>query len=320
MYSLPSLLIVVACLFLSSCEAEGGLRTFCSSDLDCPAGYRCQRETGLCVCATDEVCPPGYVCSADGICRKRIGCDTNLDCPEGTFCDSESGVCIEQGKCTSDKHCPPGQICTELYRCAPGCRDSDDCPLGQMCLDGSCLEGKCEDKSWCDYGQLCDTETHTCYDDDRGPYCAYCRSATIYEPHQCGDGPNFCLVKGGDLTLPPYCGVDCSQGQPCPNGYECYSVRIVYTRDNCRSDAECSSGRCYKKEGDELGFCLCSADEQCPQDSCDDTTMECRITRRPCTPGGNECDRPIYCIDGYCHIGYNCKPKEGLRCEDILSP
>jgi len=305
-------------LTLGGCEGDGGLRSFCTRDADCLPGFRCDPASGLCLCATDDVCPADEYCAPDGVCRRRLSCDNNLDCDPGMFCDTTTGNCIELGKCTSDIHCEFGEICSDSYfRCVSGCRVSGDCPLGQICREERCRDG-CEDRSYCDWGQLCDPVAETCYDDERGPYCAYCRSATIYEPHQCGSGPNFCLVKGGELGLPPYCGVDCSQGQPCPFGYDCFSVRIVYTSWNCASDEECDSGKCFIKEGDDLGFCHCTADEQCPQDSCDDFTMECRTTRRPCTPGGNECARKIYCIDGFCHIGYNCKPIEGLRCEDIL--
>jgi hypothetical protein len=321
--SLPSILFCFVaaggCLLAAGCSGESRLRTFCIMNGDCPPGTRCDTKTGLCLCASDSACKPDEYCAPDGQCRRRMSCDTNLDCPKGTFCDTVTGNCIEQGKCTQDLQCPFGEICSDtFFRCVPGCRIHGDCPLGDICLDSRCQSGLCVDKSYCAYGQLCDTDTHTCTDDTRGPYCAYCSSATIYEPHQCGDaGPNFCLVKGGDLGLPPYCGVDCSEGQPCPNGYGCFSVRIVYTSDNCTKNEECSSGRCYIREGDERGFCLCTETDQCPQDSCDDTFFECRITRRLCTPGGNECDRPVYCIEGYCHIGYNCKPIEGLRCEDI---
>jgi hypothetical protein len=323
----PALLLTLTLLALlgalaHGCEELPGLSSVCADNDDCPPGFRCQFETGLCVCATDAVCKPGEYCAPDGVCRRRMACDTNLDCPPGTYCDSTTGNCIEQGKCTQDKQCPLGQICVQTtFRCAPGCRVSGDCPLGQVCRDQECRAGLCEDKGYCPLGELCDPGSETCfspYDHVLRPYCDTCRSATIYEPNQCGPGPNFCLVRAGDLTLPPYCGVDCSQGQECPNGYGCFSVRIVYTSDNCRSDAECASGRCSIKEGDLLGFCLCSEDRQCPQDACDEFSFECRTTRRPCTPGGNECDRPIYCIDGYCHIGYNCKPVEGLRCEDVL--
>lgn len=305
-------------LLLAGCEGGERLRTFCTGDNDCPAGFRCQRETGLCVCAIDEVCPPGQYCAPDGQCRRRLSCDSNADCPAGTFCDTTTGNCIELGKCTQDRQCPAGQICSEVFfRCVPGCRQDGDCELYDVCLEGSCQKGLCRDKTYCAIGQLCDDLSHRCYDDTRGPYCAYCKSATIYDPDSCGEGPNFCLVKAGDLTLPPYCGVDCDQGQACPNGYDCASVRIVYTSDNCTRDDQCASGKCYIREGDQKGFCLCTQDSNCPQDACDLTFLRCSVTRRPCTPGGNECDRPIFCIGGYCHIGRNCKPLEGLRCEDL---
>jgi hypothetical protein len=174
----------------------------------------------------------------------------------------------------------------------------------------------CTDDGFCAYGERCDLAAHTCFVDTRGPFCDTCTSATIYEPHQCGPGPNFCLIKAGDLTLAPYCGVDCSQYQPCPHGYACFSVRIVYTSENCKSDDQCSSGKCFIREGDQLGFCLCTADQQCPRDNtCDDFYGECRITHQFCV-NDSDCG-PVFCIDGFCHIGYNCKPLEGLRCEDL---
>jgi hypothetical protein len=317
-FSVLFALCVLAFFCFLGCDAKSGLRTFCTSDADCPVGFRCNTSTGLCLCASDEVCGPEEYCAPDGLCRRRMSCETNLDCPDDTYCDTTTGNCIEQGKCTDDKHCPLGQICSEFFSCVPGCRISGDCPLGYVCMDSRCEEDRCENKGYCDIGQLCDMDSLTCYDDTRGPYCSKCSSSTIYDPDSCGQGPNFCLVKGGNLALQPYCGVDCSDGQPCPNGYDCFSVRIVYTSDNCRSDEECASGSCHIKEGDELGFCLCTADNQCPQDHCDDFSFQCRITRRFCTPAGNECERPVYCIDGYCHIGYNCKPLEGLRCEDLI--
>jgi len=299
------------------CNSAADLRAFCTGNDQCPAGFRCAGDSGLCLCAADEACPGDEFCAPDGRCRPRMGCDNNLDCPAGTFCDTFTGNCSEEGKCTQDFHCALGQICAESFSCVRGCRIHGDCPLGDLCRAGKCQGGLCDDQSFCRYGQLCDAQTSRCLDDDRGPFCQSCASATLFEPSQCGDGPNFCLVTGGDLTLSPYCGVDCGLDQSCPQGYSCGSVRIVYSRDNCHANQECSSGLCLIREGDDRGFCLCTADAQCPQDQCDATTRICLVTRRPC-PLGNECDRPIHCIDGFCHIGYNCKPIEGLRCEDLL--
>ena len=315
----PAGLLLAAGLVALGCEGGERLRTFCTGDDDCPPGYRCDRDSGRCLCASDDVCGPEEYCAPDGVCRRRMACDTNLDCPEDTFCDSTTGNCIELGKCTDDKHCPLGQICSQAFSCVPGCRDAGDCPLGRVCLDGHCESGLCEDKSYCAAGELCDPETMTCYDaydEQTAPYCRPCVPTGIGEPNSCGDGANFCVMTGNDPSLEPFCGVDCSRGQPCPNGYSC-SLILRAVGGSCRSDADCETGACHINEGDEVGFCLCTADSDCPQDSCDDFTFRCTVTRRTCTPGGGECDRPIYCIDGLCLIGRNCTPIEGLRCSDL---
>jgi len=299
----------------SSCTQAERLRSFCTQDEDCPVGFRCDPGSGLCLCAGDEVCNSGEYCAPDGRCRKRMGCDTNQDCPSDTFCDSTTGNCIELGKCTKDSQCPPGQICTEFFECAPGCRTSGDCPLGLVCRDNDCLAGGCDDKSYCDYGQLCDTQADGCYDAE-GPYCGHCKPVDISNPYRCGPGPNFCVMTNNDPSLEPFCGVDCSQGQECSNGYGC-SLILMAPEGSCRSDEECASGECHINEGDEVGFCLCAADAECPRDSCDDFSGQCRLTRRTCVPGGADCDRPIYCIDGLCLIGRNCTPVEGLDCADL---
>lgn len=312
----------VLCLWLliESCDPGSRLSSICD-DQSCPAHFRCDRGSGVCVCASDAACSPDEFCAPDGTCRRRMACDTNLDCPEGMLCDSLTGQCVEAGTCTQDIGCPLGQICTSLFHCAPGCRANGDCLKGQVCRDDTCRPGLCEDKSFCPTGYLCDQSTETCidaYDDTLRPYCRSCRPTGPGEPFSCGPGPNFCLMTGNDPSLPPFCGVDCSEGQECPQGYGCDLI-LRAVEGSCREDAECASGQCSKNEGDDVGFCLCSQDSECPRDACDDFTFQCRVTRRTCSPGGTECDRPIYCIDGLCLIGRNCAPVEGLRCADLGS-
>jgi hypothetical protein len=124
------------------------------------------------------------------------------------------------------------------------------------------------------------------------------------------------VMTNNDPSLQPFCGVDCSLGQECPLGYSC-SLILIAPEGSCETNEECSSGECHINEGDQVGFCLCDFDNECPQDSCDDLTLQCRISRKTCFPGGNDCDQPIYCIDGLCLIGRNCTPIEGLDCTDI---
>ena len=310
-------MLLVSLTALCGCEVDQRLRTYCVEDADCPAGFRCDTQTGLCLCASDEVCRLDEYCAPDGICRRRMSCDSNLDCPDDTYCDTTTGNCIELAKCTKDEQCPLGMICSDgFFKCMEGCRYSGDCWLGQVCIDGECAEDRCDDNSCCEYGQICDPETKTCYDDTRGPYCSPCNPGSVSDPYRCDRGPNFCILTKNDPSLDPFCGVDCSEGQECPNGYGCHLI-LVAPAGSCRSDEECESGVCHINEGDDVGFCLCSADDQCPGDSCNDLTMQCMITRRDCTPGGQECERPIYCIDGLCLIGRNCAPVEGLSCSDL---
>jgi hypothetical protein len=248
-----------------------------------------------------------------------MACDTNLDCPADTYCDTTTGNCIEAERCTQDKHCSIGQICTDFFQCVPGCRINGDCPLGQVCRSNRCEAGLCEDKSFCDLGQLCDPQTNTCqdaYDELSAPYCRQCVPVGVGQPYSCGEGPNFCIMTGNDPSLEPFCGVDCSQGQECPNGYDC-SLILRAAGGSCRGDEECASGQCHINEGDDVGFCLCQSDAECPRDTCDDFSFRCTVTRRACTLAGGECDRPIYCIEGLCLIGRNCTPIEGLRCSDV---
>jgi hypothetical protein len=300
-----------------ACSESNELRGFCTSDEDCLPGYRCDRNTGMCVCASDEVCAPDEYCAPDGICRRRMSCDCNLDCPDELYCDTTTGNCIELYKCTKDEQCSLGEICSESYfRCVEGCHQHGDCVLGQVCQEGQCVEGICGDKTFCDYGQICESVEQKCVDDDRGPYCSACGSGSASDPHRCGPGANFCLLTKNDPNLEPFCGVDCSGGQECPHGYTCNLI-LIAPGDECRQDDECPSETCHINEGDEVGFCLCASDDECPQDSCNEFTMSCLYTLKPCTPGGNECERPIFCIDGLCLLGYNCAPMEGLECVDL---
>ena len=39
----------------TGCNETNELRGFCTSDEECPAGIRCDRDTGICVCANDDV-------------------------------------------------------------------------------------------------------------------------------------------------------------------------------------------------------------------------------------------------------------------------
>jgi len=79
-------------------------------------------------------------------------------------------------------------------------------------------------------------------------------------------------------------------------------------------------------EASVQGFCTCLEDGDCPRDRCD-ANGKCSITQRECNPADSNSCRNIYCKQvkvpledrwvGYCHIGNNCAPVEGVTCDDV---
>lgn len=354
---------VALALFATACPEDTGLRSGCRLDTDCLPGFSCDAETATCRCKADTSCAASEFCNAAGFCQRRVGCDSNRDCPPDQFCDTTTGNCLDNGRCLSDLHCPSGQVCDRrTFRCAIGCRATSDCSLGLVCRCagttdspgddtcslGQCVGGPCDDATFCPYGYNCESpaagEDKVCAKDERGPFCEMCRTSAG-DPEWCpGEGPNYCLVDRKVAYRGSFCGVDCSEGQPCPHGYGCRNI-LILTSAICYADADCpargeacdgdedcagarcdrAAGRCAGKcslgEDNVKGFCTCVADSECPRDFCDATTRRCSLTRKPCTLGGSECGRAIYCVNlgdrNACLIGKNCAPDEGLSCSAI---
>lgn len=257
----------------------------CESNLDCTApGTRCDKNAGLCVCNTDEACQDGQFCNRAGVCQEFSGCNNNSDCAAraGTYCDAASGQCLEgpalmlNSPCGLATHCPYGTLCVD-GSCVPGCGDDGDCPLGQVCFNNQCVSGNgvCADNTFCGYGELCSTNTApgTCREDHRGPYCNGCTFRTDANPEPCDHPRNFCLINNFETgSFTNFCGVDCSLGQPCPNGYNCGGV-VILTDDVCVSQAQC---RC---DPQTITFATATCTIAA---ACDDPDNEfCRIDSEP---------------------------------------
>ena len=340
----------------SGCSGAGGDLNSCTTDEQCAApGTRCDVEVQRCVCESDDACADGEFCNRAGVCQTRAGCNRNSDCVSvaDTYCDLSSGQCLagppETGQCSIAGQCPLDSICTDGV-CVPGCFTDGDCTLGGVCAQGQCTRtpGVCTSDAFCAFGERC--VGNLCRKDRRGPYCRGCTQPTGVNPTPCDDPKNLCLVNnfenGGFQQI---CGVDCSLGQPCPNGYQCGFV-VVLTRQSCRSSAACqcdgnlgascrvdadcpggqacTAGLCCDRVGDRSrqcrlgenqtsGFCTCSTDEDCPRETCDPSRRVCTITGNPCTPGGGECST-VACVEGGCRIGQNCAPITGLNCSTLL--
>lgn len=248
-----SILALASALALVSCKSSSV--NHCASDLTCAAGFSCDPNTGACACDSDSSCAADQFCNSIGFCQARLLCQSSADCGTGTFCDAPSGTCIAAGACTIDVQCALGQVCNN-FTCVPGCRLSGDCPLSQTCaacapgtphtscpVANLCISGHCDSQLSCAYGDVCASTAEesdggaVCQHDTRGPFCQTCVGSPG-TPSLCDHNPaNYCLI---DPSLPLgqayYCGVDCGQGQECPNGYYCHDVRIVTAR-NCDTDA-----------------------------------------------------------------------------------
>lgn len=312
---------------------------------------------GLChpnrSCEWNPDCESGYCDTTSGICR-QTGCSIDVQCDFGEVCDTFAHACV--AGCRSHGDCNLGDVCLcrDQQGNEVGCTCDETTDAGRAdCAIGTCVSGTCLDKTYCDLGEQCvpvpGEPRPVCEEDDRGPFCDNC----IFQPGgaACGsDGPNFCLIDSSDPAgRASFCGVDCAGGQECPNGFSCHDVLVltqsvcrgddacVPTGEACADDGECPAGarcvkaagadvgrcggRCAVGEGDQSGFCTCVTDDDCPQQSCG-ADGRCSITRERCTPGSPDpCMGQIYCVNdgevGYCQIGRNCAPDEGITCADV---
>jgi hypothetical protein len=261
------------CTTAGTCEIYTG----CKTDQDCAGCQRCEIESGECLCTDDCGCAEGEKCNASGYCQPSSGCFDNADCAQGEICNTPTKTCIPANTCTSKFQCPLGQICTG-GTCVDGCEDHGDCPwendVKSACMDGSCVAGVCGDDSFCDFMEYCNNgNCLSAYDEQDAPYCRPCDNMVL---DTCGPVSNPCLIYP---YLPPeefaqvsdeYCAVDCSEGQRCPNGFECSSIISIKQTDLCQTDNDCPLGLpCLKGAEEDEGFCPCHPMKNaCPENTC----------------------------------------------------
>ena len=334
-------------------------RCICQTDLACAenelcnaAGF-CQAKVG---CETSLDCPSGQFCDlTTGNCLDRTRCTVDVQCPLGQVCDQIRFQCV--AGCRDVGDCNLGAVC-QCPDGQPKCAADDPaCPTGSEKCDGigACQMGPCADNSYCKYGESCVSDgpgaPSRCVKDTRGPFCDPCTIAPG-QNYCSGDGANFCLVDTSKQYGSYFCGVQCQQDADCPWGFGCDDVLILtqstcgtggqgecQSRDDmpCQTDADCPGGECdltahlcrsicVGNEGDVQGFCTCLKDTDCPTDSCG-TDGRCLISRQQCD-ANTPCSQ-IFCKDsedpqthkavGYCFIGRNCAPVDGVSCDQVRS-
>lgn len=312
--------------------------TACALNEMCNAVGQCQVRVG---CETSLECPRGQFCDRpSGNCLDLDRCTEDVQCALGEICDSVRFKCVPGCRDVGD--CALGGICE--------CEDSSSsCALKQ------CKVGPCGDDSYCKYGEVCVAEQEgdekRCVRDERGPFCDPCQ--IVAGSDYCPAGPedsNFCLIDTSKGFGSYFCGVDCQVNEECPWGFGCHDVLILTEQTcggvnscplrqiECTKDSDCRGGTCDVEagkcraicaagEGDVQGFCTCMEDTDCPRDSCDSFTQRCKLSQKSCDPNvENDCGT-IYCKHvkdprtaveiGYCQIGRNCAPEEGVTCSEV---
>ena len=250
-------------------------------------------------CLLDSHCPFGFFCqtSADGGGVCQPGCRDNGDCPLGEpcingQCDPTPGSCNEVG------YCDFGQVCTNDV-----CQDHRD--RAQLCLrckgddpadftcPGRCLIDPAPPANLCSSDAQC-----------AQGYCVKfpCNTSNDCPPSEtCSGGgfftPGSCSGHCGDF----FCGnSQCDDASdPCPRGYNCFSLILVSNHLCTRGGGECGAGSACSADApgelNENGACSCLSDGDCPP--------------------GVTCVNPG--VNGACVEGNTCAPASGLTCEDL---
>lgn len=336
------------------CDKDRG-RCACASDDACGDQEHCERlpgGDGYChpnrICEWNDDCGRGEFCDiASSICR-RSGCSLDVQCAMGEVCDLRTSTCVPG--CRTDGDCAYRTACLcEGPDGLESCTCDAETEAGRRsCAVGTCMPETCADNSHCDWGEHCveDEETgrKVCKVDERGPFCEVCPIPPGSVMNRC-DGPgNFCLRDTTPGGAANFCGVTCADGESCPNGFRCADVLIptdtacfgnsycqppplaptCETDDDCVAprgrcvDGQCA-GFCLSGEGATEGFCSCVTDDQCPTQTCLDG--RCTITGNTCIDD-EQCRGEIFCHVGnsnygYCKIGQNCAPQEGVLCSEV---
>ena len=224
-----AMFIAICLLATAGCDSDEPL-SYCSAEVPCPAGQRCDLATNSCVLldagVADGLTPDlnlavGARCGANGECKSGF-------CADDRCCTSAcAGACKscaltgQEGTCTLvAKGKDPGQDCAGTHaKCGGTCDGKGACamaPTTTSCKDSACAVGK--------------LTSHNC--DGKGD----CVSQTT----DCG---GYGCAAVGDA-----CKTTCATTADCIAAFECVSGACVNSLANGKScgtnNKACASGNC----------------------------------------------------------------------------
>lgn len=178
----------------------------CSDQTQCPPANKCADGKCTAACASDAECPGGYTCDVNlGVCTVPA-----LPCVITNDCGGPSAVCVD-GACvprSANGSCPAGSVwvdngCIPTQSATFFCivdGQQDSCAAGSLCLHHNCYVS-CEppDQTACD---------------NLGTFNVCKDVTTVSGAHKvCGSNQNL----GSDCD--PTLGAACSGGKACIDGY-----------------------------------------------------------------------------------------------------
>ena len=330
----PAPALLFACLLaaglLGGCSSgnggqpDAGAPDTCSSDVECPARFRCDRAERRCVCTGDEACPGAFCSAFTGTCVASVpGCHDDAACATGQFCDRAVRSCKPItslcGACKTDSQCGAGSRCAAHPQypqagtfCVPACQASDGgaagCANGLACLARDATPGS---EKLCYPSQGACGVSNACAPDSRKPCGA---------DADCGDASQVCdatlkwcvtrvrTCPGGDACDPQQrvCVHACSVDADCLQiegaaGYKCVANACV-KQALCSVDGDCTDGQNCRPNPDGSKSCAqgCIVNGDCPiGQSCDKSDPKHPKCAQGCSVS-SDCPLNAICVGGAC--------------------
>ncbi|XP_077974131.1 uncharacterized protein LOC120347010 isoform X2 [Styela clava] len=304
-------------------------------------------KTALNLCGPS--CPPGHICCSVGCaatCKSRDECKTTAECPGNKIClqpQSRPNVCdcpfgFEGEDCMErqdgiDVRCPYPDDLIDL--CVTSqvdvhCSEGNPCPDGEICCLGAngcsinCIPIECKTTAECPGNRIC-------FQPQSRPN--FCACPLGFEGEDCMEQQDDIDVRCPypddliDLCVTSQVDVQCSEGNPCPDGEICCigangcSTNCIPIE--CKTTAECPKNKiCFQPQsrpnvcdcpfGFEGGDCMKrqdGIDDRCPYP--DDLIDLCVASQvDPQCSEGNPCPDGEICCLGANGCSTNCVPIE----------